>query len=107
MSELIYKKQNIIPTFLRNSFIRSLDIPDFLGFSASANKPAIVIPGFVLDYTIRIERVKIKCKHSRNCLKRLYFSSSVKWSDPGHILESQGKFFLSFPCTIFLHVFDI
>ena len=27
--------------------------------------------------------------------------SSVKWSDPGHFLESQGKFFLSFPCTLF------
>ena len=27
--------------------------------------------------------------------------SSVKWSDPGHFLESQGKFFLSFPCTPF------
>ena len=33
--------------------------------------------------------------------------SSVKWSDPGHFLESQGKFFLSFPCTLFLHIFDI
>ena len=32
--------------------------------------------------------------------------SSVKWSDPGHFLESQGKFFLSFPCTLFLHIFD-
>ena len=32
--------------------------------------------------------------------------SSVKWSDPGHFLGSQGNFFLSFPCTLFLHVFD-
>ena len=32
--------------------------------------------------------------------------SSIKWSDPGHFLESQGKFFLSFPCTFFLHIFD-
>ena len=32
--------------------------------------------------------------------------SSVKWSDPGHFLESQGKLFLSFPCTLFLHIFD-
>ena len=34
-------------------------------------------------------------------------NSSVKWSDPGHFLESQGKFFSSFPCTLFFHVFDI
>ena len=27
--------------------------------------------------------------------------SSGKWSDPGHFLKSQGKFFLSFPCTLF------
>ena len=33
--------------------------------------------------------------------------SSGKWSDPGHFLKSQGKFFLSFPCTLFLHIFDI
>ena len=33
--------------------------------------------------------------------------SSVKWSDPGHFLKSQGNFFLSFPCTLFLHIFDI
>ena len=26
-------------------------------------------------------------------------ASTVKWSDPGHFLESQGKFFL--------HIFDI
>ena len=29
------------------------------------------------------------------------YISSVKWSDPGHILKSQGKFFLAFPCTFF------
>ena len=33
-------------------------------------------------------------------------NGSVKWSDPGHFLESQVKFFLSFPCTFFLHIFD-
>ena len=33
--------------------------------------------------------------------------SSVKWSDTGHFLESQGKIFLSFSCTLFLHIFDI
>ena len=27
--------------------------------------------------------------------------SSGKWSDPGHFLKSQGKFFLSFPYTLF------
>ena len=32
-------------------------------------------------------------------------NSSVKWSDPGHFLESQGKFFLSFPCTLFFTYF--
>ena len=26
--------------------------------------------------------------------------SSVKWSDPGHFLKSQGKFFLSFHIQI-------
>ena len=30
--------------------------------------------------------------------------SSVKWSDPGHLLKSQGKFFLSFPCTLFYKI---
>ena len=34
-------------------------------------------------------------------------NSSGKWSDPGHFLMSQGKFFLSFLCTPFLHIFDI
>ena len=33
--------------------------------------------------------------------------NSVKWSDPGHFLKSQGKFFFSFPCNLFLHIFDI
>ena len=32
--------------------------------------------------------------------------SSVKWSDPVHFLKSQGNFFWSFPCTLFLHIFD-
>ena len=34
-------------------------------------------------------------------------NSSGKWSDPGHLLMSQGKFFLLFLCTPFLHIFDI
>ena len=29
------------------------------------------------------------------------YMSSVKWSNPVHFLKSQGKFFLSFPCTLF------
>ena len=32
--------------------------------------------------------------------------SSVKWSNPGHILKAQGKFAFSFACTLFLHIFD-
>ena len=32
--------------------------------------------------------------------------SSVKWSNPGHFLKSQGKFFLSFQWTLFLHIFQ-
>ena len=32
--------------------------------------------------------------------------SSDKWSDPVDFLKSQGKFFLSIPCTLFLHIFD-
>ena len=30
-----------------------------------------------------------------------YISSSGKYRDPGHFLKSQGKFFLSFLCTLF------
>ena len=33
-------------------------------------------------------------------------NSSVKWSDPGHFLKAQGKFIFSFPCALFLHIFD-
>ena len=29
--------------------------------------------------------------------------SSVKWSDPGHFLKSEVKFFLSFLCILILH----
>ena len=36
----------------------------------------------------------------------VYVNSSGKWSNPVHFLKSQGKFFLSFPCTLFLHIFD-
>ena len=32
--------------------------------------------------------------------------SSVKWNDPGLFLKSQVNFFLLFPCTLFLHIFD-
>ena len=32
--------------------------------------------------------------------------SSGKWSNPGHLSKAQGKFFLSFLCTLFLHIFD-
>ena len=32
--------------------------------------------------------------------------SSDKWSDSVHFLETQGNLFLSFPCTLFLHIFD-
>ena len=32
--------------------------------------------------------------------------SSGKWSDPAHFLKAQGKFFLSFLCALFLHIFD-
>ena len=31
-----------------------------------------------------------------------FYNSSVKWSDPEHFLKSQGKFSLSFSCTLFL-----
>ena len=33
-------------------------------------------------------------------------SSSVKRSDLAHFLKAQGKFIFSFPCTLFLHIFD-
>ena len=36
----------------------------------------------------------------------MYITSSVKWSDPGHFPKAQGKFIFSFPCTLFLHIFD-
>ena len=33
-------------------------------------------------------------------------TSGVKWRDPGHFLKAQGKFIFSFPCALFLHIFD-
>ena len=39
-------------------------------------------------------------------INKAHGHSSVKWSDPVHFLKSQGKFSLSFPCTLFLHIFD-
>ena len=36
----------------------------------------------------------------------LAFMSSLKWSNPGHFFRAQGKFSLSFPCALFLHIFD-
>ena len=38
---------------------------------------------------------------SDDCVAILCNCSSVKWSDPEHFLKSRGKFFLSFPCTLF------
>ena len=32
--------------------------------------------------------------------------SSVKWSNPGHFPKAQGKLIFSFPCALFLHIFD-
>ena len=32
-----------------------------------------------------------------------HYMSCGKWSGPGHFSKSQGKFFLSFLCTLFLH----
>ena len=31
--------------------------------------------------------------------------SSLKWSDQGHFLKTQGKFIFSFPCTLFFYIF--
>ena len=58
------------------------------------------------------QRNILRCFFPCNCLSRANINierrgwviSSVKWSDPGHFLESQGKFFLSFPCTLFLDI---
>ena len=46
--------------------------------------------------------------HSKICWQFAdqLFGSSVKLSDPGHFLKSQGKLFLSFPCTPFYIFFD-
>ena len=41
-----------------------------------------------------------------NYLSDNFNQSSVKWSDPGQFLKAQGKFIFSFPCTLFLHIFD-
>ena len=39
-------------------------------------------------------------------IKRIF--SSVKWSDSGHFLKSQGKFFLSFPCTLsYIYIYKL
>ena len=48
--------------------------------------------------------VSICCFTSAATINRL--DSTVKVSDPGHFLKSQGKIVLSFPCTLFLHIFD-
>ena len=50
----------------------------------------------------------VSCDFCQGFLLNIFecIQSNVKWSDPGHFLESQGKFFSSFPCTLFLHIFD-
>ena len=48
------------------------------------------------------KRLKILTMH-----KKTYLEMMIKWSNPGHFLKSQGNFFLSFPCSLFLHIFDI
>ena len=49
----------------------------------------------------------LKSVKSQNyTLTKIFIMSSVKWSDQGHFLKSQGNFFLPFPCTLFLHIFD-
>ena len=49
---------------------------------------------------------KILDKSGRKPSKIWVDKSSDKWSDPVDFLKSQGKFFLSIPCTLFLHIFD-
>ena len=61
-------------------------------------------------YSLEPTRSKVLVGYGKNSVSDLTNSSNVssgKWSDPGHFLKSQGNFFLSFPCTLFLHIFDI
>ena len=61
-------------------------------------------------YYLEPTRSKVLVGYGKNSVSDLANSSNVrsgKWSDPGHFLKSQGKFFLSFPCSLFLHIFDI
>ena len=49
-------------------------------------------------------KLGIMTNMGKSRLAKVIFSSG-KWSDPGHFLKAQGKFFFSFPCTPFLHIF--
>ena len=46
-------------------------------------------------------KIKLIKPDRRKPAAREQFRSSVKRSDPGQFLKSQGKFFFSFPCTLF------
>ena len=76
--------------FLRRSHKRFSKLPD--------------IP-FCIVYIYYIY-IYIICKYIIYNIYIIYISS-VKWSNPGHFLKSQGKIFLSFPCILFFNIFDI
>ena len=66
----------------------------------------------LIPLSLILRKAKAVCEfsESKEKINHLLFlddMSSVKWSDPRHFLKSQGNFFLSFPCTLFLHIFDI
>ena len=57
----------------------------------------------MLNMTIVINVEENKKRKSIGTQTKNDGGSSIKWSDPVHFLKSQGNFFLSFPCTLFLH----
>ena len=70
---------------LWNFFLLSIILLNFSVFSLNIYIKKKININYFLTHPFYIERI----------------FSSVKWSDSGHFLKSQGKFFLSFPCTLF------
>ena len=59
------------------------------------------IKAFVLPYHLIISGNKETLGKSQNLRGTQPSASSIKWSNLGHFLKSQGKFFLSFLCALF------
>ena len=81
-------------------------------YSILEESPRALLKAFLIDVerlTLlrRFQDVIFEHIFSNIFLYRYFFNiSSGKQSGPGHFLKSQGNFFLSFLCTLFLHIFD-